>query len=66
MDLLIQTACRVLSLFIFNPLPNNAFQYATQTNSSLLLLLHSAKIVILLAALAQVLFQRIVYPALEL
>jgi len=66
MEARIQTACRVLFLFTFNLLPNNVFQYATQTNSSLLLLLHSAKIVILLAALAQVLFQRIVYPALEL
>jgi len=66
MEARIQTACRVLFLFTFNLLPNNVFQYATQTNSSLLLLHHCAKIVIRLVALAQTLFQLIVYHALDL
>jgi len=66
MEARIQTVCRVLSLFIFNPLPSNVFQHATQTSFSLLLLLHSARIAIRLAALVQVFFQRIAYPAVEL
>ena len=66
MEVRIQAACHVLSLFTFNPPPSNVFQHATQTSSSLLLLQHSAKIVIRLAALAQALFQPTVFPAVEL